>query len=356
MAIKKSNKKEKRKRRIIAITTTVAFFVVTMGVGLRFYNDLTSPSVFTSDGNDAEIYIPTGSTFEQVKDTLVANLTIKNIDAFAFLAEHKDYPAKIHPGHYVIKNKTSYNQLVNILKGGLQTPVRVTFNNLRDVNQLAGRVSRKIEADSASIAFLLHKNDFVDSLGFSSISIPTMFLPNTYEFYWNTDAKSFITRMKQEYDTFWNKERKTKASNIGFSPTEVSILASIVDKETSKTDEMPTIAGVYINRLLEGMPLQADPTLIYILNDPGIHRVLNQHKSLKSPYNTYSNIGLPPGPICIPSIAAIEAVLNYKKHKYLYFCAKEDFSGYHNFAKTLSEHNRNAAKYQRELNNRNIFK
>lgn len=356
MAINSTDKNKRRRRNIAIITTVAAIILAITGIALHLYNSMMTAGVFTPDGKDADIYIPTGATFEQVKDSLKAHVTINDMDKFEFLADKKGYTQKIYPGHYVIKNSISYNQLINMLRGGIQTPVKVTFNNLRDVDQLAGRVARTIEADSASIATLLHDANYVAELGFDTVTVATMFLPNTYELYWNTNAHDFITRMKREYNTFWNDERKTKATNTGLSQTEVSILASIVNKETSKNDEMPRIAGVYLNRLAIGMPLQADPTLLFILNDPEIHRVLNEHKELKSPYNTYLNAGLPPGPICVPSIAAIDGVLNHEHHKYLYFCAKEDFSGYHNFAKTLSEHNRNAAKYQRELNNRNIFK
>ena len=352
----KEEKNKKSRRRIAIFTTIIAAIIAIASVGLYLYKSFMHVNVFTPDDKDVHLYIPTGSSFDQVKDTLTANLLIEDIGKFEFLAKKKGYTEKIRPGHYVIKGNMNYNTLINMLLGGRQTPVNVKFNNMRNADQIAGRVARYIEADSASIAMLLHDKSHVADLGFDTLTIATMFIPNTYEFYWNTNASDFIKRMKKEYDIFWNSQRKAKADSVGLSQIEVSILASIVEKETSKTDEMARIAGVYLNRLAIGMPLQADPTLLFILNDPEIHRVLNEHKELKSPYNTYANAGLPPGPICIPSIAAIDAVLNHENHKYLYFCAKEDFSGYHNFAKTLSEHNKNAAKYQRELNNRNIFK
>jgi UPF0755 protein len=182
-----------------------------------------------------------------------------------------------------------------------------------------------------------------------------MFIPNTYNFYWNISAKDFIIRMQQEYQKFWTQARLAKALNLGLSPTQVSILASIVQKETNKADEMPIVAGVYINRLRRAMPLQADPTLIYAWNDKEIRRVTNVHTALNSPYNTYLNVGLPPGPICIPSIVSLNAVLNHTEHKYLFFCAREDFSGYHAFAETLAQHTQNARRYQRALNKANIY-
>ena len=356
MAINTTDQNKKRRRNVAIITTVAAIILAVSGIALHAYNSLMSAGVFTPDGKDTDIYIPTGATFEQVKDSLRAHVTIKDMGKFEFLANKKGYTEKIYPGHYVIKDNISYNQLINMLRGGIQTPVKVIFNNVRDIDQLSGRIARSIEADSASISALLHDTSHVAALGFDTLTIATMFLPNTYEFYWNTDADDFVARMKREYEAFWDTPRKVKAANTGLSQAEVSILASIVNKETAMTDEMPRIAGVYLNRLDIGMPLQADPTLMFILNDPEIHRVLNEHKQLKSPYNTYLHRGLPPGPICIPSIAAIDAVLDHEQHRFLYFCAKEDFSGYHNFAKSLREHNRNAARYQEALNERNIFK
>lgn len=355
MVEKHIDEKNRRKRRRNAIISTIiAIIIVIVGLGLHLYNSFMSVGVFVPDGKPVELYIPTGASFEQVKDTIVANLTIEDMDKFEFLAKKKGYTEKIRPGHYVVNNDMNYNTLINMLLGGRQTPINVRFNNMRDVNQLAGRVAQRIEADSASIAMLLHDKSYVKEIGFDTLTIATMFIPNTYEFYWNTSASDFIKRMKKEYDIFWNSQRKAKADSVGLSQIEVSILASIVEKETSKTDEMARIAGVYLNRLAIGMPLQADPTLLFILNDPEIHRVLNEHKELKSPYNTYANAGLPPGPICIPSIAAIDAVLNHENHKYLYFCAKEDFSGYHNFAATYEAHQTNANKYRKALNRRGI--
>jgi UPF0755 protein len=193
-------------------------------------------------------------------------------------------------------------------------------------------------------------------LGFNNQTIPALFLPDTYEFYWNTDAEGFVVRMFQEYNKFWTEERKQKAQSKGLTPIQVSTLASIVNKETNMSDEMPRVAGVYLNRLKNNWLLQADPTLVFAWDDYSIRRVLDRHKEIESPYNTYKYIGLPPGPICIPSIAAIKAVLDAEDHNYFYFCAKEDFSGYHNFAKTLAEHNRNAIKYQQTLNQRGIKK
>ena len=353
---KQPNKSKGKRTRLTVFLVLGILLVFALAFGFWAYKTLMSSNVQTTDGKEFVLYIPTGSDYETVAKRIDEAGILVNTKSFQWVAQHKDYPQNVHPGRYVIKNGLSNNQLVNMLRGGLQTPVQVKFNNMRDVDQLAGRVAQQIEADSASIANLLHNQDYVKQLGFNKYTIPALFLPDTYEFYWNTDAENFIARMMREYDKFWTDERKQHAQAKGLTPVQVSTLASIVNKETNMTDEMPRVAGVYINRLKSNWLLQADPTLIFAWNDYSIKRVLNFHKEIESPYNTYKYIGLPPGPICIPSLAAINAVLNAEDHHYFYFCAKEDFSGYHNFAKTLEEHNRNATKYQQALNQRGIKK
>ena len=353
-AKKKSKKKNGKHTKFTVLLVIAILLVFATAFGFWLYKTVMSPNVKTADGKEVAIYIPTGSDYNQVKDLLTETHCIVNEKSFDWVAQKKELPANVHPGHYIVKNGMSNNQLVNMLRGGLQTPVKVKFNNLRDVNQLAGRIASQIEADSSSIANLLHNQEYIHQLGFNDQTIPALFLPDTYEFYWNTDAEGFVVRMFQEYNKFWNSERKDQAQAKGLTPIQVSTLASIVNKETNMTDEMPRVAGVYLNRLKNNWLLQADPTLIFAWNDYSIRRVLDRHKEIESPYNTYKHIGLPPGPICIPSVAAVKAVLNAEDHHYFYFCAKEDFSGYHNFAKTLSEHNRNAARYQQALNQRGI--
>ncbi|MBO7082463.1 MAG: endolytic transglycosylase MltG [Bacteroidales bacterium] len=338
-----------KKRLTIVLGLVAILLVVAILAGFRLYNMVMKPNVMTPDQKEFSLYIPTGADFDQVKDSLYGNRLIIDPASFEWVARHKDYPSHVKPGRYVLKNGMGNNQLTNMLRGGLQTPVKVTFNNIRDVKMLAGRIGTQIEADSTAILAYLKDNVNLNKLGFNSLTIPTMFLPNTYEFYWNTDAERFVEKMKGEYDKFWNEERRNKARALGLSPVQVSILASIVDKETNKTDEMPRIAGVYLNRLRSGWLLQADPTLVFAVGDFDLKRVLNVHKEVESPYNTYKYAGLPPGPICIPSLQAINSVLDAEKHKFYYFCAKDDFSGYHVFAKTLTEHNRNAQRYQRAL-------
>ena len=345
-------KKFKKRKRIIRIILLV-FVPLMIGAilaGYGIYHRIMKPNVRTPDGKDFSLFIPTGADFQQVKDSLYLHELIIDQAAFEWIVQRKDYPDHVKPGRYVLRNGMSNNQLSNLLRGGLQTPVNVTFNNMRDVKMLAGRISQQIEADSLSLIRLLDDVDTLRNLGFNRQTIPALFLPNTYEFYWNTNAAKFVEKMKREYDKFWNEERIAKAHAVNLTPIQVSILASIVDKETNKSDEMPRIAGVYLNRLRNGWLLQADPTLVFAVGDFELKRVLNVHKEVESPYNTYKYPGLPPGPICIPSLTSINAVLNAEKHNYFYFCAKEDFSGYHNFAKTLTEHNRNAQRYQRALN------
>ena len=314
----------KKRTKVILVVLAVILMVAILA-GSWAYNRVMKPNVITPDQKEFSLFIPTGADFDQVKDSLYANHLIKDPSSFEWVAQRKDYAHHVKPGRYVLKDGMSNNQLTNMLRGGLQTPVKVTFNNMRDVRMLAGRIGAQIEADSAAIVAYLEDAGNLSRLGFNLQTIPAMFLPNTYEFYWNTDAEKFVEKMKGEYDKYWNAERLDKAKAKGLSPVQVSILASIVDKETNKTDEMARIAGVYLNRLRSGWLLQADPTLVFAVGDFELKRVLNIHKEVESPYNTYKYAGLPPGPICIPSLQAINAVLNAEKHDYYYFCAREDF-------------------------------
>jgi len=304
------------------------------------------------------IFIPTGSGFEDVMEILKENNVLKNKKSFIRLAEYKKYPDKIKPGRYRILSNMSNNEFVNLLRAGLQEPVTITFNYLRTKEQLVSRVCKKIEADSTELISILNNKNYIrENLGLKEETALTLFIPNTYQFNWNTSAKQLIERMQIEYKKFWNKERKEKAKQIGLSQTQVSILASIVQAEQLEfPDERPTIAGLYLNRLRIGMALQSDPTVIYALGDFTINRVLDKDKELDSRYNTYKHAGLPPGPINIPEISSIDAVLNYNKNNFIYLCAKNDFSGKHNFSKTLDEHNRNAQKYRTALNKKKIMR
>ena len=255
----------------------------------------------------------------------------------------------------------SSNDLVNLLRSGKQTPVNLSFNNQDSVEKLAGRIAEQIEADSVSLLNAVLDSAFLKESGFSKSNILSVFIPNTYEFYWNTSAENFRNRMLEEYQRFWNEKRLNQAKNINLSPLEVTTLASIVHKETAVVQERPMVAGLYLNRLNSNWPLQADPTVIFALkqlhnNDTIIKRVLNKDLKIPSPYNTYLNTGLPPGPIAMPDISSIDAVLWPKKHDYYYMCASTTKIGEHEFSKTLSQHNKNAIKYQNWLNNQKVFR
>ena len=292
--------------------------------------------------------------FELLCKVLQDSAGCRQIQLFKILAEYRKYPANMKPGRYAIDPDMNSHAVLNRLRFGQQTPVRITFNNLRLTGELANRLSEQLMIREEELLSLLQDEKRCESLGFNTTTIKTMFIPNTYEVYWNISAEKLLERMKREYATFWNESRLNKAKALRLSPVEVSVLASIVEEETAVPDEFPVVAGLYINRLYKGMLLQADPTLKYAAGDFSIRRLLNRHKEVESPYNTYLYAGLPPGPIRFSTIQGIDAVLNYTKHNYLYMCAKEDFSGRHNFAVTLAEHNRNAEKYWAELNRRGI--
>lgn len=348
---------ENNKNSILKIIFALIVITIIAGgvIGYILYMRIYSDNVSLPDGKVAYLYIPTGATISTVYDSLYSNDYIINKKSFEWVAEKKNYKNHIRPGKYQLTAKMSNNRLINILRGGMQTPVKVTFNNIRLKTELAGRIAGQIEADSASIIKLLKDKTVLADYGFNENTILAMFIPNTYELYWNTSAKQFLERMNKEYRKFWNEKRQKRAEAIGLTPYEVSILASIVQAEQSThNDEKPTIAGVYINRLNQDIPLEACPTLVYAIGDFSIKRVLEKDKKVESPYNTYMNKGLPPGPINLPEISSIDAVLNYKKHDYIFMCAKEDFSGYHYFSKTLSQHKAYAKKYWRELNRRGI--
>jgi UPF0755 protein len=330
-------------------------FIIAGIKGIDIYRKAFKPNVFIKNKKIHYLYIPTGSAYEDVFELLYNNGLIKNKSTFEWAAERMNYKKHIHPGKYRIRHRMTNHKLILMLRSGEQEPVKLTFSNIRTLKELAGIVSRAIEADYSEIISLLNNKDYINKIGFNKYTIIGLFIPNTYEFYWNTTAEGFITRMLDEYNNFWNKSRKTKAEQMNLTQNEVMTLASIVDEESSKEEEDPIIAGVYINRLKKGIKLQADPTVRYAHGDFSMRRILTKHLLIDSPYNTYKYYGLPPGPIRIPSIASIDAVLDYKKHDYLYFCARDDFSGYHYFAKTLAQHNKYARLYQKALNKRRIL-
>ena len=345
-------KTKKIKRLLFIILGTL--IIISVFIFSKMYKALMNPNV-TVDENYS-LYICENDDFETITDRLYSDSIIINPKTFEWLANKLDYPKYIKSGHYIIKDGMNNNRLVNMLRSGSQTPVKFTFNNIRTIEQFCQCVDEQLEIDSTELSNSLNTNAHLKELGFDKYTIPALFIPNTYELYWNINADDFIEKMIKEHDRFWNEERLKEAEDIGLSSIEVSTLASIVDKETSKVSEMPRIAGVYLNRLNKNWLLQADPTLVFALGDFEIKRVLDTHKEIESPYNTYKHAGLPPGPICIPSIAAIDAVLDAENHKYYYFCAKDDMSGYHVFARNINEHNINANKYRKALNKKKIYK
>jgi UPF0755 protein len=324
--------------------------------GLLIYGFILVRQIFAENTKFAEkevfVYVPTDANYEAVKNIIAP--FVDNLDRFEMVANKMSYPQNVKAGRFlIIKGMNSYN-LVKAMRTNI--PVKLAFNNQERLENFAGRVGSQIEADSLSLLTSFKDSIFLKENGFTPENVLVMFIPDTYEFYWNTTAEKFRDKMIKEYRNFWNKERVAKAAKQGLTPVEATILASIVHKESVKKDERPRIAGVYLNRLRLGMPLQADPTVIYALKlksndfDQVIKRVFYNDLTMASPYNTYMNVGLPPGPIAMPDITALEAVINPEKNDFIYFCASVERFGYHEFAATLPEHNVNAKKYSDWIN------
>lgn len=342
----------KKNKNIIRIIL-LAMLLIGGGAAIHYYNTLFKSNI--TDTSDEYLYIPTNSTFDNVVEIVKSENIIIDSETFSWVAKRMKYK-NIKPGKYKITKGMSNVELIRMLRSGRQEPVKLIYQNIRLKKDFAGYIGSHLEVDSNQLLSMLDSMDLLRTLGFDEDNIFCMFIPNTYELYWNTSAEKFITKMHDEYGKFWNDERNAKAKKIGLTPIEVSILASIVDQEALVNSELKRVAGVYMNRLNRGMKLEADPTVIFAIGDFYIKRVLNKMLQYNSPYNTYMYNGLPPGPICMPSVAAIDAVLSYEKHNYIYFCAKEDFSGYHNFASNLADHQANARKFQQALTKRRIMK
>ncbi|KGE15509.1 endolytic transglycosylase MltG [Sphingobacterium deserti] len=328
-------------------------FVIGITVGYIGYSAFLGPSVTSKE---SYLYVHSEDNYHDVLEELEEKGIVKNIRFFDYVARVMDYPTAVKPGRYKLSEGLSNRRLIGNLRGGYQEAVKFRFENIRLKENFAGLLGKNFEADSLTFLEILDNEDVSEKYGFTEDNFFSMFIPNTYEIYWNTSPDKIVARFHDEYIKFWNAERKEKAAALNLTPQEVSVLASIVKGEALHKDEMPKIAGLYLNRLKRGILLQADPTVIFAQNDFTIRRVLNRHLTIDNPYNTYRFKGLPPGPIMLPSIAAIDAVLNYAKHDYIYMCAKDDFSGYHNFAVTQAEHLVNARKFQRALDARNIKK
>lgn len=300
------------------------------------------------------VYVNNAKDFDGLVAQLRDSAACKNCSGFVRLARWMKYDRQMKTGKYEVKPGMSNKQLLDKLRRGHQTAVRLTFNNVRFTDDLAHRLSAQLMLSAAELKALLDDSAYTASLGFTPETVKALFIPDTYEVYWNVTPENLLKRMKKEYTRFWNEKRLDKARTIGLTPLEVATLASIVEEESAAPDEYPVIAGLYLNRLRRGIPLQADPTVKYAVGDFSLQRILFEHLEVDSPYNTYKYAGLPPAPLRVPSARSMDAVLNYMHHNYLYMCAKEDFSGRHNFAVTLAEHNRNANRYWAELNRRNI--
>ena len=318
------------------------------------YNAVMAPVVESEETVYIQVH-PDDNT-QRVGDMLTLVAQFKTMAAFAPLMKHYKYDQRVKPGNYAIRPGDSMRAICLRLLSGNQTPVKLVIPSVRTLDRLAGAVGKQLMTDSATVMTLLTDKHFLDSLGYTPATVPCMFIPNTYEVYWTMTPEQLVVRMLKENKRFWNASRLAKAKAQGLTPNEVITLASIVDEETAKDDEKPMVAGLYLNRLKRGMLLQADPTVKFALGEFELRRILYAHLQIDSPYNTYKYAGLPPGPIRIPSMSAIESVLGPAKHTYIYMCAKEDFSGYHNFATTLTQHNANARRYQQALNKLGIRK
>lgn len=340
-------------RKILIVSISVGLVsIITMAAFGYYYVFYPNTSV----KDDGILYVENHQRASDVLDSLRSKGYIRNTSSLLLVAKLKKYTSAVKSGRYRIREGMSNNELINMLRSGNQSPVRFTFNNIRTLEELAESASHQLNFSAEDLLNLLNDTNKVAELGFTSATIIAMFVPNTYEMYWNISAEDFLKRMCKEYHQFWNETRLKKAEEIDLTPLEVITLASIIEEETVKREEYPVIAGVYLNRLKKGMKLDACPTLKFALGDFTINRILDRYLEIDSPYNTYKYAGLPPGPIRVASCQVIDGVLNHQRHDYLYFCAKSDFSGYHHFSRTLRQHNAYAKEYHRELNRRKIWK
>ena len=338
-------------RKTLIITAAAAAAAVIAAFGLSLYITYKKPNTV----KEGVILIYRDADYQDVEDSLKASGTIKNLKSFRRAARKRNLAAHFEPGRYVISPGMSNQYIIRMIANGWQTPAKVTLRGyIKTLDRLAAFLGRNFEADSAAFATVLKDTAMIDSLGFLPETFIGMFIPNTYEFYWTSSPRNVVMRFKKEYETFWSGERDRLAKEIGLDRNEVMTLASIVIGETNNAGEMPKIAGVYMNRLHRGLRLQPCPTVIYahLDTEPGLRRLLHRHLQIDSPYNTYRIKGLPPGPIAIPTVTAIDAVLNYEKSSYLYFCAKPEFDGTHNFATTYSQHTANSRAYNKAYRER----
>ena len=343
----------KQRTKKILLTITIALILMAVGGTGTLYYYLFAPQFQPS--KTIRVYIDRDDTLDSIYNKVRLKGQPNNFAGFRWMAQYKKYASNIHTGCYAIRPGENIYHVFSRLYRGYQEPVNLTIGSVRTLNRLASNVGRQLMIDSIEIVTLMNDSNFLQRLGYTPETLPALFVPNTYEVYWDTTAESFMERMQKEHRRFWNQTRTQKAKALNMTPVEVATLASIVEEETNDATEKPDVAGLYINRLHRGMPLQADPTIKFALQNFALRRITNADLNVDSPYNTYLNTGLPPGPIRIASPDGLDAVLNYTKHNYIYMCAKEDFSGTHNFASNYSDHLKNARKYWNALNKRKIF-
>lgn len=343
---------KKTSKALLGILIAVVALIV-MGGG-TFYYLFFSPQFQPS--KKVYVYIDRDDTADSIYNKVREIGKAGNLTGFQLFAQYRKLSDNIHTGRYLIAPGDNVYHVFSRISRGRQEPLNLTIGSVRTLDRLARSVGKQLMIDSTEVANLLFDSLFQEKMGYNSYTMACLFIPETYQVYWDMSAEEFFDRMKKEHTKFWNKERLDKAQNMGMTPEEVCILASIVEEETNNNEDKLMVAGLYINRLRENMPLQADPTVKFALQDFALRRISNENLKIQSPYNTYVNTGLPPGPIRIPSAKGIDSVLNYTRHNYIYMCAKEDFSGTHNFAANYAEHMENARKYWKALNERKIFK
>jgi UPF0755 protein len=336
------------------IAILLTFVIIVVSSTFYFYQLFFASNFLVGKKQSGFLYIPVGAGFEQVKDSLEKNDLVHDFLPFAFVSKLMGYQDAVKPGAYEIQPNEANFSVIRRLKAGRQTPVKLTFNSFRTIHQLVNKLDQKLAFQGTELMEAINNPETLNKYGLDSANIISIFIPDTYEVYWTIKPEELVEKMGKAFNRFWTPDRIARAKALQLTPAQVMTLASIAQSETNKTDEMPRVAGVYLNRLAQDMPLQADPTVVFAVGDFEIKRVLSGHKQTDSPYNTYLYKGLPPGPIAIAIRPAIEAVLSPEKHDYLFFCAREDFSGYHNFTSDFDEHLKNARKYQAALNKAGI--
>jgi len=333
----------------------LTFVIVVISTIFYFYQVFFESNFLVGKAESKWLYIPEKGNFASVKDSLEKKDIVHRMMPFAFVARLMGYQNSVKPGAYEISPDENNFSVIRRLRAGRQSPIKLTFNSFRTKRQLCEKLSQKLNMSSADILKKLNTPEFTAQYGLDTANIISLFVPDSYEVYWTISVDDLISKMGKAYSKLWNEDRLEKAKNLSLTPAQVMTVASIVQSETNKVDEMPRVAGVYLNRLAQNMPLQADPTVVFAVGDFSIKRVLSGHKAKDSPYNTYKYGGLPPGPIAIAIRPAIDAVLKPEKHEFLFFCAREDFSGYHNFTKDFNAHLQNARIYQAALNKAGIY-